>query len=108
MKRYISKAIVGCLGMCIGFALCYLTLVVSKPEARSTVITVASDGSLFLGNEQLGLSQLSAGLKQQAAPAYTITIRASKNTDYQRVAAVLDACKAAGQTKFALRTSAAQ
>ena len=28
MKRYLSKVIVGCLGICAGFALCYVTLVV--------------------------------------------------------------------------------
>lgn len=108
MKRYISKIAVGCLGICVGFSLCYVALVGSKIEAKATVITVAGDGSLYLGNQQLDLSQLSADLKQQVAHRYTITIRADKNTDYRRVVAVVDACKAAGVTQIAMRSSVAQ
>lgn len=108
MKRYVSKITVGCLGACVGFALCYLTFVGFKTEAKAAVITVASDGSLYLGNQQLDVGQLSADLKKQAAHEFTITIRANQNTDYARVVAVVNACKAAGVTQIAMRTSAAQ
>lgn len=101
MKRPISKIVVGFLGLGVGFSLCYITLVGSRTEAKATVITIASDGSLYLGNQQLDLSQLSADLKKQGALGYMITIRADKHTDFKRVVAVVDACKAAGVTQIA-------
>jgi hypothetical protein len=108
MKQYISKIIVGCLGLSVGFAICYFTLVSSKTEAKATVITVASDGSLYLGSQQLDLSQLSTNLKKQTAHGYMITIRANGKTDCKRVVAVLEVCKAAGVTQIAMRTLAAK
>ena len=108
MKQYVSKIVAGCLGIGVGFALCYVTLVGSKPEAKAAVITVASDGGLHLGSQQLDLSQLSTDLRKQAGREYPITICANQNTDYRRVIAVVEACKAAGMTKIAMRTSPAQ
>ena len=109
MKRHLSKIIVGCLGVCVGFAVCYFSGVsrtASTTGDKAPSVTIARNGSLYLGGTQTGLSQLLASLKKQASQGYTITIYADEKTDYNRVAEVVDACKAAGVTRIAMRTSA--
>ena len=107
MKKYLSIVVVGCLGLCAGFTLCYLSLV-PKTEVKATeatVITIARDGNMYLANERLDLGRLAASLKEQAAQGRTITIRADKNTDYKRIVEVVDACKAAGVGRIAMSTT---
>ena len=106
MQPFLSKIAVGCLGMCVGFTLSYLNSTGLRMESKATVITIAHNGEVVLGTEQPDLHQLSAHLKQQAVPGKTITICANANADFNRVAAVVDACQTAGLSRIALRTSA--
>ena len=111
MKKHLSKIMVGCLGVCVGFAVCYFSGVsrtTSSTGDKALSVTIAHDGNLYLGGTQTDLSRLPASLKKQAAQGYTITIYADEKTDYNRVVEVLDACKAAGVTRIAMRTSAAR
>lgn len=108
MKKYLSNIIIGCLGICVGFALCYFSGVSPAPSKtgdKGLVVTITQGGSLYLSGTKLDLAQLSTSLKKQAGNGYTITIHAGANTNYQRVVEVVDACKAAGITRIAMRTA---
>src|SRR5437879_1713385 len=102
-KYYLSKIIIGFVGICIGFALCFFSGV--SPDSRSVVVKIAPDGSVFLSGTQVELSQLSANLKQQGA--YRCTIDFHPKDGYPanvRLREVMDACKAAGVSHVAIRT----
>jgi biopolymer transport protein ExbD len=110
MKKHLSKVFAGFLGVCVGFAVCYFSGVSPTPSqaVKTSAVAIARDGSLSLGGSHIELSQLSASLKKQATHGYTITIFADEKTDYSRVVEVVDACKAAGVSRIAMRTSATQ
>jgi hypothetical protein len=103
MKKYLLKIIICFAGICIGFALCYLSGF--SPDSRSAVLKVAPNGSLSLLGKQVELGQLSAILKQQGA--YKCTIDSHPNDGYpanKRLGEVMDACKAAGVSDVSIRT----
>lgn len=107
MKKHLPTVVGACLGLCAGFTLCYLGLVLphhegnttasAQPQIRRperTTITIARDGSLYLGGERLEASQLADRLKELDAQQ-PVTIRADKKADYKRIVEVMDACKLA-------------
>jgi biopolymer transport protein ExbD len=117
MKRHLSTAVGTCLGLCGGFTLCYVCLVLPHREAKATTsapqqirqqenttITIARDGSLYLAGEPLDLSRLATRLKELAAQR-PVTIRAESRTDYKRLVEVMDACKAAAVSQVSVRTA---
>ena len=100
-----SKIILGTFSICAGLGICcFFVLAPVADRTRATVITITQDGSVFLANEKLGLSQLSASLKKQTAD--TITIQTEVNSDYTRAAEVVNVCKAAGASRIAIHTLA--
>lgn len=104
MKKRLLKIVIGVLGICIGFALCYFSGL--SPDGKAVVVKIAPDGSLFLSGTQVELSHLSASLKQQGADKCTIDFR--PNDGYpanMRLGEVMDACKTAGvgQSPYAPR-----
>jgi biopolymer transport protein ExbD len=103
MKQYLSKFLFGCVGICVGFSFCYFSFVEPQAESNPPVVTVASDGTVYLGGAKTDLSQLTLSLKKQAALRQTITILLDAHIDFKEANAVLDACKASGPTKFAAR-----
>ena len=118
MKRRLSTVVSACLGLCAGFALCYLCLVLPHRKGKATAsvpqqmlpqekttITITRDGGLYLAGERLDLSQLAARLKELGAQQPVI-IRADSNTDYKRVVEVMDECKAAAVARISLATAA--
>ena len=120
MKRPLSTVFSACLGLCAGFALCYLWLVLPhrKGEATAsaaqqtlqqgkTTISIARDGGLYLAGERLDLNQLVARLKELGAQQPVI-IRADSRTDYKRVVEVMDASKAAAVSRISLASATAQ
>ena len=121
MKRLTSTLVVGCLGLCAGFTLCYVYLVLPQRETKATAsapqqvrqqqqttITIASDGSLYLAGERIDLSRLATRLKELSAQQRPVTIRTDKKADFGRIVAVIDACKAAGVTQIAAATATTQ
>jgi len=117
MRKHLSTAVGTCLGLCAGFTLCYICLVLPHREGKAaasarpqsnqqekTTITVTRDGSLYLAGERLDLSQLATRLKELGAQQ-PVTIRADSSTDYKRLVEVLDACKAAAVSQISIATA---
>ena len=103
MKKYLSKTLIGFAVICIGFALCFVSGI--SPGGRSVVVKIAPNGSVFLSGTQVELSQLSANLKHQGANRCTIDFRPKDGYPANdRLREVMDACKAAGVDRVALRT----
>lgn len=111
MKSHLSAVVGACLGLCAGFALCYICLVRPNHEGRTmasalqqnrhqdmATITIARDGSLDLSGERLDVSQLAARLKMGAPQA--VAIRVGSKTHYKRVVEVMDACKVAAISRI--------
>lgn len=107
MKKHLSVVLGTCLGVCAGFTLCYVCLVLPQREGKATAptrqqvrqqektaITIARDGSLYLAEERVDLTELAGRLKALGAQQ-PVTIRADRSTDYKRVIEVMDTCKAA-------------
>ena len=120
MRKHLSEVLTTCLGLCAGFAFCYICLVLPHRERRTTAptrqqvrqheritITIARDGTLSLGSEQLDLSQLAARLKELGAQQ-TVTIRADVITVHGRLEEVVDACKAAAVSRISFATATVQ
>ena len=120
MKEHLSTVVGACLGLCAGFTLCYVCLVLPHREGKATAsvpqqirqqekttITIARDGSLYLAGERLDLSQLATHLKELSTQQPVI-IRADSSTDYKRLMEVTDACKAAAASEILLATVKAQ
>ena len=77
-----------------------------RQQERIT-ITIARDGTLSLGSEQLDLSQLAARLKELGAQQ-TVTIRADVITVHGRLEEVVDACKAAAVSRISFAKATVQ
>lgn len=120
MKRHLSTVVGACLGLCAGFTLSYICLVLPHREAKATAsapeqmrqqekstITIARDGSLYLAGEPLDLSRLAIRLKELGAQR-PVTIRADSSTDYKRLLEVVDACKGAAVSHIAFATATTQ
>ncbi len=114
MKVHLSTVVAACLGLCAGFTLCYVCLVLPHREGKATasalqqmrqqektIITIARDGSLYLAGERLDLSQLATHLKELSTQQPVI-IHADSSTDCRRLVEVLDACKAAAVSQISL------
>jgi len=132
MKKHLFTVVSGCLGLCAGFTLCYVYLVLPQRETEATgsapqqirqqvqtatpiasdgkptTITVASDGSLYLAGERIDLSRLATQLKELAAQQRPVAIRSDKNVEFRRIVEVIDGCKAAGVTQIAFATATTQ
>jgi biopolymer transport protein ExbD len=118
MKHHLSKIVFGCLGLCVGFTLCYVNLVVPVREAKlaalaaqqsseeQIVITIARDGSLRLADRRVDLKDLATTLKKLGARGQSIRINADKGAPWSRVVEVMDACKAARAGKGVLLATA--
>ena len=108
-KKYLFAVVTGCLGLCVGFTLCYAYLVLPQHEIMAAsraqrvsgqeqiVITIAADGSLYLAGERIELNQLGMRLKQFAAQPQPIAISADKGAPFKTIVAVMDACKVAAR-----------
>ncbi len=116
MKRYLPTAIAACIGLCAGFAVCYLCLVTphregkaraSAPQQAKTTITINHDGSVSLAGERLDVSQLAPRLKELGGKQPVI-IGADNTTDYRHLVQVVDACKTAAVSQISVATVAAR
>ena len=101
MKRYVPTVFAACIGLCAGFAVCYLCLVIPHREGNANAsapqnmtVIISHDGSVYLAGERLDVSQLAPRLKELGAKQ-SVVIRADSSTDYRRFVEVVDACKAA-------------
>ena len=101
MKRYLPKVLGACVGLCAGFALCYLSIVIPHRENKAnasvpqnTTVTINHEGNVYLLGQRLDVSQLAPRLKELGAKQ-SVVIRADSSTDYRRFVEVVDACKAA-------------
>ena len=104
MKKYLPSVATACIGLCAGFALCYLCLVIPHREDKArrpasqqqiATITITHDGSVYLAGERLAIEQLAPRLKKLGGKPPVI-IRADNTSDYRCLLEVMDACKAAG------------
>ena len=88
------------------------TVPVNMPKAQSAetqmsvnyLVTMKSDGSLWLEDKLIGEKELIAKAKAENArnPRFAVVVRADQNLDYGMVIGLLDKFKAAGITKFGL------
>ncbi len=70
---------------------------------RSAQVTVARDGGLYLGQEEVSLPELKECLEQAAAQGeVAISLRADETVDYGRVLRVMDELKTAGAARISL------
>lgn len=70
---------------------------------RSAQVTVARDGSLYLGQEEVSLPELKERLEQAAAQGeVAISLRADEAVDYGRVLRVMDELKTTGAARISL------
>ena len=108
MRKHLSVIVGTCFGVCAGFALCYLCLVLphregkaraSVPQLEKTTITINHDGGVYLAGERLDVSQLAPRLKELGGEQ-TVIIRADRTTDHRRLMEVVDACKAGNVSKI--------
>src|SRR5260221_13589654 len=118
MKHHLSRIAFGCLRLCVGFTLCYVSLVVQEREAKlatltaqqsseeQIVIAIARDGKLHLGDQQVELNRLATVLKERAAQGQSIKINADKDAPLSMIIKVMDACKAARVSKEVLLATA--
>jgi hypothetical protein len=109
-KKYLFAVVTGCLGLCAGFTLCYVYLVLPQREIVTAaslpqqvsgqgqiVITIAADGSSYLAGQRIELDRLGRRLKELAAQRRPIAIRADKDAPLKAIVAVMDASKAAAR-----------
>lgn len=70
---------------------------------RSAQVTVARDGGLYLGQEDVSLPELKERLEQAAAQGeVAISLRADEAVDYGRVLRVMDELKTTGAARISL------
>ena len=70
---------------------------------RSAKVTVARDGGLYLGQEEVSLPELKERLEQAAAQGeVAISLRADEAVDYGRVLRVMDELKTTGAARISL------
>lgn len=70
---------------------------------RSAQVTVARDGGLYLGQEEVSLPELKERLEQAAAQGeVAISLRADEAVDYGRVLRVMDELKITGAARISL------
>lgn len=70
---------------------------------RSAQVTVARDGGLYLGQEEVSLTELKERLEQAAAQGeVAISLRADEAVDYGRVLRVMDELKTTGAARISL------
>lgn len=70
---------------------------------RSAQVTVARDGGLYLGQEEVSLPELKERLEQAAAQGeVAISLRADEAVDYGRVLRVMDELKTTGAVRISL------
>lgn len=70
---------------------------------RSAQVTVARDGGLYLGQEEVSLPELKERLEQVAAQGeVAISLRADEAVDYGRVLRVMDELKTTGAARISL------
>jgi biopolymer transport protein ExbD len=109
-KKYLFAVVTGCLGLCAGFTLCYVYLVLPQREIMTAasspqqvsgqgqiVITIAADGSSYLAGQRIELDRLQRLLKELAAQRRPIAIRADRDAPLKAIVAVMDASKAAAR-----------
>jgi biopolymer transport protein ExbD len=77
-----------------------------KSEPASLIVTITSDGAVYLGQEPVALDQLPAKLNVIKAKAAddNLIIRADKTVALDMVIKVIDAAKATGIDKFTIQT----
>lgn len=70
---------------------------------RSAQVTVARDGGLYLGQEEVSLPELKECLERAAAQGeVAISLRADEAVDYGRVLRVMDELKTTGAARISL------
>jgi biopolymer transport protein ExbD len=122
MKKHLSAIVGACFGLCAGFTLCYICLVLPHREGKATAtawqqirqkekvatITIARDGSLSLAGERIDLSQLATRLKEVSAQHPVCCVRVDSGANVSRFNEVTDACKGAGVSRFIFARATAQ
>jgi len=74
------------------------------------IANIARDGSVTVNGAALPLDELTARLRKIAEfyPGQAVILRADCNATYEKVVAVVDACRSAGVWNFSLATVEAQ
>jgi biopolymer transport protein ExbD len=77
-----------------------------KSSPSNLVVTITSDGAVFLGQEPVALDQLPAKLSviKTKSTEDNLVIRADKTVALDMVIKVIDAAKASGIDKFTIQT----
>ena len=77
------------------------------PQSNTSVVTVDSEGRVFLGGDSLNMDELEAALRSRVAadPEVRLAIRGDEKADYGRVAEVARLAHSAGVRNMTLATS---
>ena len=77
-----------------------------KSAPSNMIVTVTAAGAIYVGQEQVGMEQLTAKLNQlkSKAPDNNLIIRADKSVAIDKIIKVIDAAKTSGIDKFTIQT----
>ena len=75
-------------------------------DEKNIVVTIARDGTVWVGSERTGMGNLAAVIRQQLVfgAAQTIVIKADRRISIETAVQVIDRIKAAGGEKFLIAT----
>ncbi|WP_029520854.1 biopolymer transporter ExbD [Persephonella sp. IF05-L8] len=77
-----------------------------EPTEKKIVITIKKDGTLYLNDKPIELSNLKEkllDLTKEKKPV--IVLRADKDTPFQKIVSVIDTCRELGLEKYTIETS---
>ncbi len=75
-----------------------------KKLERKIVITLKADGTYYLNDEKVSLSQLKEKLKKLKTEKSFVILRSDKNTTFQNFVSIIDICRDVGIEQYMIET----
>ncbi len=75
-----------------------------KELERKIVITIKEDGTIYLNDRKVNLSQLKEELKKLKTEKSFVILRSDKNTTFQNFVSIIDICREVGIDQYMIET----
>ncbi len=75
-----------------------------KKLERKIVITIKADGTYYLNDKKVNLSQLKEQLKKLKTEKSFVILRSDKNTTFQNFVSIIDICRDVGIEQYMIET----
>ena len=75
-----------------------------KKLERKIVITIKEDGTCYLNDKKVNLSQLKEELKKLKTEKSFVILRSDKNTTFQNFVSIIDICREVGIDQYMIET----